>query len=144
LGGSVKLRQADNDFSNGKFVGKISYSLSLREVFNYANQISPSSAAKLKGALGAVLKEEGTAYGSGYVTIEDLTPYADAWEEIKQRAVLLGVVDKFAGTGELNEFGEANFADALIINQEVIPMYRIFQDVALNGLTNGMSASGQG
>lgn len=144
IGGSVKLRQAEGDFSNGRYIGKISYGLSLKEVFNYANELIPNATLGFSGALSAVLKTKQEPWGEGYVTPDDIKNFKLAWEEVKQRAALLGVVDKFAGTGENNKYGQANFADVLIINQEVVPMYKIFQDISVNGFSNAMTLSGGG
>ena len=144
IGGSVKFRQANNDFVNGKFMGKISYSLSLREVFNYADQLIPNASLSFTGALAAILRTKHEDWGDGYTTPADIESFKKAWDEIKQRAALMGVVDKFAGTGETNQFGEANFADVLIINQEVVPMYKIFQDISLTGFSGATSVSGGG
>ena len=144
IGGSVKFRQANTSFSNGKFIGKIKYRVSLKEIFDYADQLAPGASKSLTGALGAVLRTSGAEWGGGYVQPSDLNSFAEAWEELKQRAVLLGFIDKFAGTGETNNFGETNFADVLIINQEVIPIYNILQDIMLNGFSNAVTLSGNG
>lgn len=144
IGGSVKLRQANRDFVNSQFVGNISYKLSLREIFGYGEELLPGSSLSLQGALGAILREEGASFGSGYVRPRDISSFGSAWDEIKQRAIFLGIVDKFAGTGETNKFGEANFADVLIVNQMVIPMYDIFRNIADKGFSGATTISGGG